>query len=360
MNEKLNPFHIAVLIHLGQMGVTVFSLPRLCAMHFGTNGWVMLLAIGLVATANIALIQAAVRMGRGRSLPEMLGQFLPGPLRGGLLLAMAGLYGMVACLNSKQYVLMFEQQSFPATNPLVFRAGIDVLVFALVAIGIYNLGKAATLILLGTALMPFVYLTLFGELRWERFTLFFMQGEKHLLTGSLDLYTAFLGFELCLFLIPYAHRGTGWFRAVYAGNGFTMLVYLLLTVITFGFFSFEQLKLSLYPMLDMAGHVRLPIIERVDTLMFTFFFLIVVLTVAIYFWIATELACSVFPKVNKGGMAAILIVATYFISSFPNELVVISHWLKRLAYVATGVIFLLPLVLLVGLFAVRRRRPTSG
>lgn len=359
MNEKLNPFHIAVLIHVSQMGVTVFSLPRLCAMYFGTNGWIGLIATGLVATANLALMQAVVRISGGLSVPAMLARFLPRPLRAGLLLGLAAMYGMLACLTSKQYVLMFEQQSFPATNPLVFRAGIDVLVFVLVMIGIYNLGKAATLIFFGTVMLPMLYFTLLNELRWDRYTLFFLQGEKNVLFGSLELYTAFLGFELCLFLIPHVKQGTGWFRGVYAGHGFTFLLYVVLTVLTFGFFSFGQLKRSLYPMLDMAGHIGLPIIERVDTLLFTFFFLIAVMTVAVYFWIATELAGSVFPNVRKGAVAGVLIVATYFISSAPNELVVVSHWLRRVAFAATGTAFLLPLVLIAGMLATRRRRPAG-
>lgn len=359
MNEKLHPFHIAILIHLSQVGVTLFSLPRLCAAHFGTNGWIGLLAVGLAVTANIALMQAAIRMGGGRTLPEMLAAFLPKPLAGILQLAMAGMYALIACLIAKQYVLMFELLSFPATNPFVFRAGIDVLVYVLVIIGIYNLGKAATLVFFSTAFIPFVHLSSLNEIRLVRYTPFFLKGDTDFWTGSLEVYAAFLGFELCLFLLPYVDRESSWFRAVYAGHVVSLFVFLGTTLLAFGFFSYGQLLDLLYPLLDLSGHVRLPIIERVDSLMFTFFFLVAVLTVVVYFWIATELAMNVFPKADRRWVAGFFIIVTYFVSSLPHELAVLTGWLRVFGRAALATAIFLPLFIMGGLWTVRLRRPKT-
>lgn len=359
MNEKLHPFHIAILIHLTQVGVALFGLPRLCAKHFGTNGWVAIVAAGLLVTANIALMHAAVRMGRGRSLPEMLGLFLPKPLAGALQLGLAGLYALAACLTSKQYVLMYELQSFPATRPYVFRAGIDVLLFCLVAIGIYNLGKAATLIFFTTFPPSFLYLSLVHDAHLVRFTPFFLKGGEDAVNGGFEVYSAFLGFELCLFLIPYVRRDTRWFGAVYAGHALSWTVYLGLTLLAFGFFSFGQLQDSLYPLLEMADHLSLPVIERVDTLLFTFFFLVVALTATHYFWMATELVHDVFPKVGKRVAAFALIAGTYFVSSVPNELDRVLGWLEGLAKAAIFTAFALPLLLMGGMLLARRRRAAA-
>lgn len=357
MNEKLNPLHIGILIHMTQMGVSVFSLPRVCATYIGTNGWVWVLVIGTVVTANIALMHAAVRLGGGRTLPEMLGLFLPKPVAGALQLALGGMYALSACLTSKQYVLMFELQSFPATNPYVFRAGIDVLILCLVLIGIYNLGKAATLVFLATIPLPMFYLSLLHDVKLVRYTPFFLKDGGNWLEGSFEVFSAFLGFELCLFLLPYVKRGdTRWFYGVYAGNTFSWCMYLALTILAFGFFSFGQLKDLLFPLLEMAGHLTLPIVERVDTLLFTFFFLVSVLTATAYFWMATELFGYVFPGVRKGWFAAFLIGSTYFVSSIPNELGRVSAWLGIMAKLAAGTAIFLPLLLIAGLLAARAWR----
>lgn len=354
MNEKLNPFHIAILIHVVQVGVTVFSLPRLCAVYYGTNGWIWIVIIGIAVTANIALIHAAVKMGGGRPLPEMLGLFLPKPVSGILQLAIGCMYALSACLTSKQYVLMFELQSFPATNPYVFRAGIDVLILCLVVIGIYNLGKAATIVFFATIPFPFFYLSLLHDVKLVRYTPFFLKDGGHWVEGFFQVFAAFLGFELCLFLVPYVQRGdTRWFYAVYAGNTFSWFIYLALTVLAFGFSSFGQLKDLLFPLLEMAGHLTLPVVERVDTLMFTFFFLMAVMTATAYFWMATELVTYVFPNIRKGWVAAFLIASTYFVSSIPNELSRVSAWLQLMAKLAIGTSFLLPVLLLIGMLAAR-------
>ncbi|CAI6047988.1 hypothetical protein [Cohnella sp. JJ-181] len=39
MKEKLNGFHVALLIYMIELDVTVFMLPRMVAVNIGTNGW---------------------------------------------------------------------------------------------------------------------------------------------------------------------------------------------------------------------------------------------------------------------------------------------------------------------------------
>lgn len=360
MNEKLNAFHIVILIHMTQVGVTIFSLPRICATHFGTNGWIAILPVGLMVLANVALIHAVVRLGGGRSLPDMLGLFLPKPVAGALQLGMSGMYALSACLTSKQYVLMYELQSFPATRPYVFRAGIDVLIFCLVIIGIYNLSKAVTVIFFSTMVIPFTLLSLYDETELVRYTPFFLKEGTDVWVGCLELYAAYLGFELSLFLIPYVGRGTRWFRGVYAANAVTTVIYLILTIIAFGFFSYGQLRDLLYPLLEMIGHVELPIIERVDTLLFTSFFLVALVTTTLYFWIATELFVYVFPRMNKRWAAAVLIFTTYFVSSIPNELDLVSNWLRIMGKAAITTAIVLPLLLIGGMLIARVRRAKAS
>jgi hypothetical protein len=360
LNEKLNAFHIVILIHMTQVGVTIFSLPRICATHFGTNGWIAILPIGLVVFANVALIHAVVRLGGGRSLPEMLGLFLPKPVYGALLLGMSCMYALSACLTSKQYVLMYELQSFPATRPYVFRAGIDILIFFLVIIGIYNLSKAVTVIFFSTIVIPFTLLSLYDETELVRYTPFFLKEGTDFMAGCFEVYAAYLGFEISLFLIPYVGRSTRWFRGVYVANTVTTVVYLILSIIAFGFFSYGQLRDMLYPLLEMTGHVQLPIIERVDTLMFTFFFLVALVTATLYFWIATELFSYVFPKLDKRWPAAFLITVTYFVSSIPNELDLVTGWLRIMGKVAIATAIALPLLLIGGMLITRARRAKAS
>lgn len=63
--EKLNRFHIALMVFNTQSGIILFTLPRITAHYMGTNGWLMLIPMFLLVTLNIMLISAVYRMGGG-------------------------------------------------------------------------------------------------------------------------------------------------------------------------------------------------------------------------------------------------------------------------------------------------------
>nr|WP_238327728.1 GerAB/ArcD/ProY family transporter [Paenibacillus gorillae] len=143
--ERLAPFHVMILIFMTQSGVMSFILPQLLADNFGTNGWASVIGFGLIATVNIGLIGLIYKLGRGRSIFEILEQAFPKFLLYPIYAAIASLWTMLGCLAGKEYVLIFQMFAFPTTNPMVFKLALDVLVFWLLTKGIYNISKAATI-----------------------------------------------------------------------------------------------------------------------------------------------------------------------------------------------------------------------
>lgn len=77
VKEKLNVFHITLLIFMTEMNITMFSLPRLIVENIGTNGWIGYLALSVLATFNIFLYWLVYRMGRGASVFQIMECALP-------------------------------------------------------------------------------------------------------------------------------------------------------------------------------------------------------------------------------------------------------------------------------------------
>ncbi|RRJ64192.1 hypothetical protein EHV15_15635 [Paenibacillus oralis] len=75
--EKLHRFHIMLMMLNTQSGIALFTLPRITAHHFGTNGWLSLIIVFLFASLNTMLISAVYRLGRGTSVFEILRDSLP-------------------------------------------------------------------------------------------------------------------------------------------------------------------------------------------------------------------------------------------------------------------------------------------
>lgn len=199
MREKLNQYHIAILVYMIQSAFMFFNLPRLLAENFGTNGWIALLICSAVATVNIFLISLVYRHGRGRSIFAILEQSIPKWILVPFYFGMAAVSALFGCLVMKQYVLLFQMVAFPTTNPMVFKFLCDILVLLLMRKGLYNISKAATIFYYCTFWLFFLLPYFLGEFRWVRLTPFLFQGGTHQLEDWLEVYMAFLGYELSLF-----------------------------------------------------------------------------------------------------------------------------------------------------------------
>lgn len=122
-----------------------------------------------------------------------------------------------------------------------------------------------------TTWMFLLLLWFFPAFRWERFTPFILQGGHDQVKGGIEVYAAFLGYELSILLFPYVEKTKKSMTAIYVGNGLLSLSYLSLCLICFGFFSLGQLKRLLYPVLDLLAYIQLPFIERLENLLYGFF-----------------------------------------------------------------------------------------
>jgi spore germination protein (amino acid permease) len=344
--EKLYPFHIAILIYMIQTGVFIMSLPRLLAENFGYNGWLALIAISLLVNLNIYIISLVYRLGKGKSIFQILEGALPKFILYPFYMILIGLWGLTGCMVIKNYVYIFQIVSYNTTHAMLMKLLVDILAFLLVIKGIYNISKAATSFFWITIWMVILLLFFIKDFEWARLTPFLFKGETHFLEGGFIIYTAFLGYELCLLLFPHVDHKKKFFRAVYIGNWITTVTYLVFCFICFGFYSFDQLRNMIYPLLDILSYIRLPFIERIENLLFGFFLFTTIITVVMYAWSAQETLARMVPNINKKILAFIIITAAYFISWIPDSLNEVGKWLQYLGYAEIVVAVGLPLLLI--------------
>ncbi|RJE90469.1 spore gernimation protein [Paenibacillus sp. 1011MAR3C5] len=346
MKEKLHPFHVALLIYMIQSGVVAFSIPRLLAQSFGYNGWASLVIFTVISSFAIYLISWVYRLGKGKSIFEILEDAIPKFLLYPIYAFFVALWSLFGCMVAKQYVIIFQMIAFPSTHPMMFKALIDILALILVIGGIYTISKASTSFFFIIIWMMLLLIFFLEDFEWARLTPFFFQGETDMVMGSLNIYTAFLGFELALLLFPYAEKKGKFMRAVYAGNLITSVTYLLFSFVCFGFYSFGQLTKLKYPMLDLLSYIRLPFVERIENLLFGFFLFTALLTIVMYTWAALEVARRMVPKAKAKWLAVIIFALAYAVSWIPDVIGEVEQWLQYLGYVETAVSFVLPLLLI--------------
>ncbi|WP_169083761.1 GerAB/ArcD/ProY family transporter [Paenibacillus sp. PL91] len=355
--EKLYPFHIAILIYMNQTGVIIMSLPRLLAENFGYNGWLALIGISLLVNLNIYIISLVYQIGKGRSIFQILEGSLPRLILYPLYVILIGIWAITGCLVIKNYVYIFQIVSYNTTHTMFLKLLVDILAFLLVIKGIYNISKAATSFFWLTIWMFLLLFFFTKDFELARLTPYLFKGDTHFLEGGFIVYTAFLGYELSLLLFPHVDHKKKFFRAVYIGNGITTVAYLIFCLICFGFYSFEQLRNMIYPLLDILSYIQLPFIERIENLLFGFFLFTTIITVVVYVWSAQETLARMAPKVNKKILAFIILTAAYLVAWIPDSLNEVGKWLQYLGYAELGVAVGLPLLLIFILLIHKGARP---
>ncbi|SDN93647.1 spore germination protein (amino acid permease) [Paenibacillus sp. yr247] len=350
MKEKLYPFHVVILIYMIQTGVVIFSLPRLLAQSFGYNGWASLLIFTGVSTFNIFLISFVYRLGKGRSIFDILENSMPKVLVYPLYLVMISVWGILGCIVGKLYIIIFQMIAFPTTPPMFLNALVDIIAYLLIVKGIYSISKAATSFFWISIWMLLLLVFFLHDFEWANLTPFLFMGKTEMIKGGLDIYTAFLGYELSLLLFPYVEKNNKFIKSVYIGNLFTISTYLLISFICFGFYSLGQLTKMNYPLLDLLSYIRFPFIERIENLLFGFFLFTELITIVMYIWSAVETLHRIIPKANTNWLTIFILGGCFVVTWIPDSISEIERWLRYLGYAEIGIAFGLPLLLVGILF----------
>lgn len=354
MREKLSPFHMTIFIYMIQTGMVLFLIPRLLAEYFGTNAWVILIVMALIATLNISMMGLVYRLGNGSSIFDIMESSIPKlllyPFYAGLILV----WSIFGCLIAKYYVLIFQMIAFPTTPPMMFKLAVDVLVFLLMIKTVYNISKAATVFFWLLIWMISIIFFYYGEFEWARLTPFLFQGGQPSFRGFVSIYMSYLGYELCLLLIPYCDRKTKFTRSVLAGNALLTFNYMYFCFIAFGFYGYEPLKHLEFPLLNMLAYVQLPFIQAMENLLYGVFLFPIIITTVMYCWAAKETFKRIVPANDK--LLSLLIVGlAYSVSYIPDVLSEVQRWLEYLSYIELTLSFCLPTGLIVLLLLQRRK-----
>ncbi|KPB06287.1 GerAB/ArcD/ProY family transporter [Bacillus sp. CHD6a] len=348
MNERLHPFQIAILIYMTQSGVTLFSIPRLTAEAFGTNGWAGLIIVFIIININILLISLCYKFGHGRSIFEILESNIFRWFLIPFYLAVSIVFIVLAVLVTKKYIILLKILFYQETPFFVFFCMALLLSYMLLTGGIYQIGKTTIVLFFITIWTVFLLAFPIKEFEIIRLTPFLFQGEKSIFKDGMNVYTAFLGFELSLLLFPYVQKK--WTKSIFIGNAITTIIYLGVSFVSYGFFSFEQLKMEMYPVITILESIDIPFIERVENAIFSLFSLKVLITIVMYFWAATIMIKQVNHNVNSKIINIVVLLVGYFISLIPKVLRDVDLWLKWFTYILSSLAMIIPILLLLIIF----------
>ncbi|WP_235820572.1 GerAB/ArcD/ProY family transporter [Halalkalibacter krulwichiae] len=338
-----------------QSGIIIFSLPRITAETFGTNGWLAIPIVSLGVVFLISLYGCVYRWSNDKSLYSIIEEMLPKYSYKILYIFFSLFWTILAFTLTKNYVFLVKSLYYPLTNIHWLMLIMTMLIYFFVTSQISSIFKATVILFFLTAWMVLLPLGLLPDFELVRLTSFIFAFRSNLLEGSIQVYSAFLGFEIIFFFLHYVQRSAKTMKYIYLGHLYTTLVYLIVTFISYGFTSFEHLITQSYPLIDLFRYIELPFIERLDGLYFMFFLMKIIVTATLYLFVSIEMFQRSIQSI-KASYIPVLLCVIGFIGTYPLFTKYdIDFWLSNIVYVQTVISIILPVILILYLHVKRRK-----
>jgi hypothetical protein len=349
LKEKLNAYHIALLIFMVEYNVIIISLPRIVAENLGTNGWVGFLMLFVLSLGNLFLYSILNRMSDGQSVFEIAEKSIPTVILYPIYIGLALLWIALGSIIGKQYILIYQLIAFSTTHPMVLYTLYAIMLYLLLVKGIYNIAKAVTIFSYFAIVLAFLSFYFFDEWRIVRFTPFLFKGGTEggfTFTNWLEIYVSFVGYELCMFLFPHVERNSKWFKGVYIGHSIMGFNYMIVLLVATGFYSLRQLQALSYPVINLLAYIEMTFINRVENLIITIILYMNLVTSCMFCWAALLALQRIFRNVKPKVMEFIIVLMSLWIASYPRILRDSEKLLRYTAYTEIAFAFTAPVILI--------------
>ncbi|MGQ9778447.1 MAG: GerAB/ArcD/ProY family transporter [Bacillota bacterium] len=296
--HEMTPGQLAGFLISSQLGLGILGLPRYAVEGLGHAGWLLVLDLGLVSLAGIALITSLG--GRFRASIVGINFMVLGKTGGFLANLLVFLLFLASSLTNLAVYLQTMRIFFFRETPTW------VLTAFLVAPTLYQITKGLKVI---ARFDTFVYLALFfllvmmatnvAKAEWS-FLFPLTQFRPENLTGLaravMSVAFGFLGHELLLVVYPWVEgepRGPA-----FLAGGVTVLVLTSFTAFTVAFFGESFLLKQVFPLLGVVRTWQAPVVDRLD-IYFLMFWLPAMGAGFAAFLAATQLvAAELFPRLS--------------------------------------------------------------
>ncbi|MDF2714543.1 MAG: spore gernimation protein [Paenibacillus sp.] len=271
VNYQINSKQFILLIHGIQVGVGQLSLPRELAEAGGTSSW-MALFIGWAASvvASLCIVQVMKRTPDG-TLIDLLAKYF-GQWAGKVGAVCLILY-FTLCLTAitMSAGIMISGWLLPRTQLYVLIALFAVPTYMIVKNGVRVLGRYAELVFLMFLPMALFLLVPLRESHLLHLFPLFKDGFQPILSAVGTTVFSFTGYEVAFIVYPFLRKKEFASIGIVIANTLSLLVFLLITLVCFLYFSPDEITQYSQPTLSLLKVIEFRFMERFDILFLSFY-----------------------------------------------------------------------------------------
>ncbi|TCP54676.1 spore germination protein (amino acid permease) [Tumebacillus sp. BK434] len=352
-HKRINSIQLLFLLHTVPIGVGVLGLVRFVADRSNHDAALAILLSGLYPQIGILFIWLLLKRFGSYGLYDVFRRLF-GRWLGGLLSLLFAAYCLFATVMTlRTFVELVNAWLFPMMPVWVLTVLFLLPIIYASYAGLQLLGRYAIATFFLTVWIFFMNYFPIAEGTVSHLLPIGSTGLTSIVQGSMLSALSLLGTELLLVYYPYITYKKDVLPAASIASWGVTLMYTGTAVTTLMFFSHDQLKKTIWPLLTMFKHVQIPFIERFETIIIAIWLVQIVNTCSTYLWAGMEGVQKVF-RFQAIYLYAAFFLGALILSSRIAGRIEINFYLNILSKTGMAVMVVLPALL--WLFAVLFRK----
>ncbi|MBO1582206.1 GerAB/ArcD/ProY family transporter [Bacillus sp. XF8] len=278
----VSPYFAFILMHSLQIGVGILGYQRIIIKNAGYDAWISLILSGIAT--HIVLFCMLKMLEKDEDLTNIhttcFGKWI-----GSFLSLFFTIYFLLFCLTVlRTYIEVIQVWVFPTIKLWKLT-----LIFLLVTYYIIKGGfRSVTGICFWGIVLPiFILFFLMFPMKYAHFRNIlpiFTHSPLDIVESAKDSSLEFLGFEALLVFYPLLEKGKSLKKWAHGGIAFTIILYVILAIVSFMYYSEGQLQHTIWPTLTMLKIIKVPFIQRFEYIIIFVWFLIILPNLCLTIW----------------------------------------------------------------------------
>ncbi|MEN1937433.1 GerAB/ArcD/ProY family transporter [Paenibacillus sp. 102] len=317
-SSMVTPFFVFFLVHSSQTGVGILSYQRELIQRAGHDAWQSILITGISIHLVILMMYSILKDSEEGDIIA-INKSLFGKIIGHLLSACFLGYMALSALNvTRAYIEILQVWIFPMIHTWELTLLVLVVVYYIISGGF----RVVTGISFWGVVIPsFLIIMMFFLLKyahWNNLLPLFNHDISDLLESAKVSMLMYLGFESLFLYYPFIKNRDKSQKWAQIATLYTTILYLILTIISFVYFTQGQLKHTVWATLIITKIFQLPFIERFEYIVIFIWFLVVLPTICCYVWSFTrgvKKMCNIQPKKSLIFVILLIYIASVLIDN---------------------------------------------
>lgn len=319
IRHQVSPYLVFFLIYNSQVGVGILSFQRTIAAKAGYDAWIGVLFAGCLVQAFIWVMYKLLGKANGDIIDVHTNIF--GNLLGKFISFFIMIYYWLASVSVLiGFIEIIQVWMFPTISSWILST--------LILISVYYCVSGGFRVIVGMSFLSFIFpqiliIALFiFPLKFAHFSnlLPIMNHSFMDMVYSIksSLYTI-AGTEALLMYYPFIRDSKASKKFAHLGVLFTTILYTISSIVSFTYFSENQLKTTIWPELSLTKTITLSFLERFEYLYISMYLIIISTLIALLLWCSSRGFKKIFNKKQKYTLLTLCllsVILSHFNGSF--------------------------------------------